>query len=151
MAAATSAQAIKLLERNFFDGLVAAARLPDTSGVELLNTVSRRFPAVVRLIRDGPDDKLLLRGFLGWPPCHLTQAMDLADVEAGLEGAFQIAEWTERPAIKGLLPQMLRLPTPPELYTRLMNWLASPNYSTQDVAELIAKDPALTPAPGRSG
>ena len=70
--------------------------------------------------------------------------MDLADVEAGLEGAFQIAEWTERPAIKGLLPQMLRLPTPPELYTRLMNWLASPNYSTQDVAELIAKDPALT-------
>src|SRR6185436_16098887 len=69
-AASNAAEAITLLESEPFDGVVAGARLPDQNGGDFLNTVARRFPALVRLIRYAAEDKHLLRGFLGWPPCH---------------------------------------------------------------------------------
>src|SRR6266446_4287696 len=73
--------ALALLEHNAFDGVIAAARLPGGSGVELLNELARRFPNLVRLIRYAPEDKPLLRGFVGWPPSHLTRDMDEAEVD----------------------------------------------------------------------
>jgi HD-like signal output (HDOD) protein len=112
--------------------------------VDLLNEISRRFPGVVRLIRYAPEDKSLLRGFVGWPPCHLTQQMDSRETEAGLAAAFQVAEWMAKPAIKALIPNMGRLPTVPELYTKVMDLLASPYASAKEVGQLIARDPALT-------
>src|SRR5437667_3603576 len=62
-AAASASEALALLEHNAFDGVIAAARLPGGSGVELLNELARRFPNLVRLIRYAPEDKPLLRGF----------------------------------------------------------------------------------------
>ncbi len=145
VAAAPSAnEAMALLEQRAFDGVVASARLPGGSGVDLLNELSRRFPNLVRLIRYAPEDKALLRGFVGWPPCHLTRDMDAREIELGLQGAFQLAEWMADPALKTLIPKMIRLPAMPELYEQVMKLLADPNSSTEDVGRLIAQDPALT-------
>ena len=43
-AAASAREAIALLERKSFDAVVASARLPGGSGVDLLNQLARRFP-----------------------------------------------------------------------------------------------------------
>jgi len=142
--AANAAEALSLLENSAFDGIVTAARLPGSTGVELLNKLVPRYPNLVRLIRYAPEDKSLLRGFVGWPPLHLTRDMDGAEIEASLKGAFQLAEWMAKPAMKALLPQMRRLPTVPELYTKVMDLLSSLTSSTEDVGRLIAQDPALT-------
>jgi DNA-binding NarL/FixJ family response regulator len=145
VAGATSAsQALTLLQQSAFDGVVSSARLPGSSGVELLNELARRFPNLVRLIRYAPEDKPLLRGFVGWPPLHLTRDMDETEVETSLKGAFQLAEWMAKPAMRSLLPQMRRLPTLPELYSKVMELLSSPTSSTEDVGRVIAQDPALT-------
>src|SRR5438477_5372755 len=143
-AAPNATEAMALLENKTFDGVVASARLPGGTGVEFLNQLTRRFPNVVRLIRYAPEDKPLLRGFLGWPPCHLTRDMDDREMESGLEGAFQVAAWMASPSIQALLSQVLRLPTMPEIYDQVLALLASPDSSITDVGELIARDPALT-------
>jgi len=39
---------------------------------------------------------------------------------------------------------MVRLPTVPDLYTQVMNLLASPNADAADVGKLIGREPALT-------
>ena len=144
-AANNAAEALERLEGAPFEAVVASARLPGRSGVELLNEVGRRFGKLVRVIRyTAEEDKPLLRGFVGWPPSHLTRAMDAGETEAGMEAAFQVAEWMNIPAVNGLLPHMVRLPTVPELYTKVVSLLNSPHASIEDVGELIAKDPALT-------
>jgi len=138
------ADALDQLTRQPFDAVVASAQLPGRTGVELLNDVGRRFPGLARVVRHSPEDKPLLRGFIGWPPSQLSCEMDVNEIEAGLERAFQMGEWMKDPAIRTLLPKMLRLPSVPDLYARVVGLLASPQASVDEVGSLVAREPAFT-------
>ena len=127
-----------------FDAVVASARLTGKSSVEFLNEVGRRHPGLPRLIRYAPEDKSLLRGFAGWTLLHLTREMDSTEIEEGLECAFQLGEWTRQEALRTLLPKMVRIPAMPDLYTQVLNLLASPTADAADVGKLISTEPALT-------
>jgi len=93
--------------------VIASARLTGKSGVEFLNEVGRRHPGVVRLIRYAPEDKSLLRGFSGWAPLHLTRGMDAAEIEAGLECAFQLGDWTAQEPCGSCCPRWFVCPRCP--------------------------------------
>ena len=50
----------------------------------------------------------------------------------------------DNPQLAGLLNKLNKLPTPPALYFDLRDELDSPNYNTQNVANIIARDQALS-------
>jgi HD-like signal output (HDOD) protein len=127
-----------------FDAVIAPAKLPGRSGVELLNDVGRRWPGLVRLMRYAPEDKSLLRGISGWPPLPMARELDPGEIEESVERALQIGQWMRNEAVRTLLPQMLRLPTVPEVYNQVMQLLASPTSTAEETGKLIAREPAIT-------
>jgi periplasmic protein TonB len=81
---------LDLLRSNTFEVIVAAERLEDGSGLELLGQVARKWPAVLRVFAADPQRLRLLKGrlgpfglfqTLGYPidPDRLIAALNLAD------------------------------------------------------------------------
>jgi CheY-like chemotaxis protein len=62
--ATSKATCVDLLRANEFDVLVACERLTDGSGLELLSQVTKRWPAVVRILAIEPGRRAQLRGIL---------------------------------------------------------------------------------------
>jgi HD-like signal output (HDOD) protein len=143
-AVSTAAEALRELAARPHEAIVTNIKLPDGNGVELLNKAGQQFPRVARLLRCGPEDKALLRGFVGLPPLRVTKERKAAELESALACSLLVNSWTEDDSLKKLLPRMQKLPTMPELYTQVMAKLASPDSALDDVGKLIARDPALT-------
>ena len=143
-AVSTAAEALQALASRPHDAIVANVKLPDGNGVELLNKTGQQFPNVARVLRCGPEDKVLLRGFTGLPPVRVTNERKAAELETALACALLVNGWTQDESLKKLLPRMQKLPTMPDLYTQVMTKLTSPHASLDDVGKLIARDPALT-------
>lgn len=143
-AVATAAEALPALASRPHEAIIANVQLPDGNGVELLNKVGQQFPGVARVLRCGPEDKSLLRGFVGLPPLRVTKERKAAELETALACALLVNGWTQDESLKKLLPRMQKLPTMPDLYTQVMAKLTSPNSSLDDVGKLISRDPALT-------
>jgi HD-like signal output (HDOD) protein/CheY-like chemotaxis protein len=120
----TVAEALKALAARPHEAIVANVKLPDGNGVELLNKAGQQFPGVARVLRCGPEDKALLRGFVGLPPLRVTKERKAAELETTLACALLVNTWTQEESLKKLLP--------------------SSNSSLDDVGKLIARDPALT-------
>lgn len=137
-------EAVEKMCASEFDAVIAPAQLPGLSGVELLNDVGRRWPGLVRLMRFAPEDKPLLRGLSGWPPLPMTHDLNGAEIEEAVERGLQIGQWMRSSAVRTLLPRMVRLPTVPEIYQKVMQLLASPTSSAADVGQLIAQEPAIS-------
>ncbi len=80
---------IDLLRANEYDVLVAAERLEDGSGLELLSQVAKRWPDVVRILAIEPARRAMLRGKLGAFKLFDTIAYPID--ESQLEGALRHA------------------------------------------------------------
>ncbi len=143
-AVSTAAEALQALAARPHEAIVANVKLPDGNGVELLNKAGQQFPGVARVLRCGPEDRALLRGFVGLPPLRVTNERKAAELETALACALLVNSWTQDESLKKLLPKMQKLPSMPDLYTQVMAKLTSPNSSLDEVGKLIARDPALT-------
>lgn len=143
-AVSTAAEALSALASRPHEAIIANVQLPDGNGVELLNKAGQQFPGVARVLRCAPEDKALLRGFVGLPPLRVTKERKAGELETALVCALLVNGWTQDESLKKLLPRMQKLPTMPDLYTQVMAKLASPDSSLDDVGKLIARDPALT-------
>ena len=141
---ATAAEALQALAARPHEAIVANVRLPGGNGIELLNKAGQQFPGVARVLRCGPEDKALLRGFVGLPPLRVTNERKAGELETALACALLVTGWTQDESLKKLLPKMLKLPTMPDLYAQVMAKLTTPNSSLDEVGKLIARDPALT-------
>lgn len=87
---------IDLLRANDYDVLVAAERLEDGSGLELLSQVAKRWPDVVRVLAIEPARRAMLRGKLA--PFKLFDTIPYPIDESLLEGVLQrAAEFVEPP------------------------------------------------------
>src|ERR1700761_868211 len=64
---------LDLLRSNQFEVIVAAERLEDGSGLELLGTISKKYPSVLRIFAADRQRLQLLRGRLG--PFELFQTL----------------------------------------------------------------------------
>jgi CheY-like chemotaxis protein len=60
-------QALQLLSESDYDVIVTDVRMPDMSGIELLQEVANQFPRVVRLVLSGTMDPAIRRIPPRWP------------------------------------------------------------------------------------
>jgi hypothetical protein len=94
--ATTKVTCIDLLRANEYDVLVAAERLEDGSGLELLSQVAKRWPDVVRILAIEPARRAMLRGKLA--PFKLFDTIPYPIDESQLEGVLQnAADFCEPP------------------------------------------------------
>jgi hypothetical protein len=106
--AASKVTCIDLLRANEYDVLVAAERLDDGSGLELLSQVAKRWPDVVRILAIEPARRAMLRGKLA--PFKLFDTIPYPIEESQLEGALEhAAEFCEPEEPRARLPLSSRV------------------------------------------
>jgi DNA-binding NarL/FixJ family response regulator len=141
---ATGAAALDELKSKSYDGLVVSLNLPDLEAAQLLNKVRSRYPKTVRFVVAAEKDRArLVKKVLG---AHqfLVRPFNAEGLRSTIERALASDLWVDNDNLHKLVARMRSLPTVPALYLEIVAALKSPDTTTQEVGEMIAKDMAMT-------
>jgi len=142
--AGDSQEALEVLRQQEIDVIVTDMELDRISGLELLRKVENHWPGTVRFILSTEQDRKVVLQYLGvahrsiTKPCRPEELRQLLNTSLGLRDILGNQELHARIATIGTLP------SPPELYHRLMQELQDDNASLTQVADLVCQDVALT-------
>lgn len=137
-------EALRKLEENAFDIVVADMHMPEIGGAELLTEVTRLYPQTVRiLLSDNAGLDLVLRSST---TAHqfLTKPCDAATLRRTLDRALRIREMLASPGLRTVVSRMTSLPTLPAMYTKLVESLDDPEISSRELGDIIAQDVGMT-------
>ncbi len=137
--AGPQADASALLAAEPFDAVVAS--YPDVrKSVEILRAATATNPAAVAFVRaDGKE----LAGVAN--PYPVLPRVDSAEVlDDQLRTKFAAATWQANPAFARLTKQITKVPTLPSIYTEITTALQSPDVALEDIADLVAREPAVS-------
>lgn len=137
-------EALALMEQEPFDVVISDMRMPGMSGAQLLNEVMRRHPKTVRIVLSGHADERTVQETVGVAHQWLAKPFDPQLLKTILRRISATRDWLNDPEIKSLIGRLTRLPSAPHVYYEILEALQSPDCSMQVIADVIARDPALT-------
>jgi HD-like signal output (HDOD) protein len=142
--AGSGAEALAALKEEHFHAIVTDMRMPDMDGGQLLTEVSQRHPEMVRLILSGHSEAESVMRTVG--PAHQFLAKPCAPqvLIDTLRRSLALRRMLGSDAMRALLAGIKNLPTPPETYFRLIQYLGDPNASFAGAANIIERDVAMT-------
>jgi HD-like signal output (HDOD) protein/CheY-like chemotaxis protein len=142
--ARTGAEAVGWVARSEFDAVFADARLPQLSGLEVLDQIALRQPKALRIIQTEITDTANTLQCIGRAHHHVVGPCTGATITKLLHQALTMESWLPSEALQGLLGQMRHIPSPPSLYFQIADELKSSEASIETIGNLISQDPALT-------
>ena len=137
-------EAMKLLRSQRFDAVVADMQMPEMSGVELLKSVRRIQPDVMRIVlsfQTNHDQKID-----ALPVAHQLLDKPVADdvLERVIARALTLRDRLGGESAKGQVGQLDRMPSLPRLYFELSEALNNPDIALSSIGSIIEKDIAMT-------
>jgi HD-like signal output (HDOD) protein len=136
--------ALELVNKEVFDVIVTDMRMAGINGAQLLNHVLRRSPQTVRIVLSGYADLSEVVSCVGLTHQFLTKPCSLDDLKSCLRRVTGIKEKLNHEKLRALTGSMTSLPGIPELYLEIAEALQSPLISSDRIAEIASKDPALS-------
>ncbi|MDR3435238.1 response regulator [Telmatospirillum sp.] len=136
--------ALEVMKTQAFDAIVSDMRMPGMDGAVLLAEVSRRYPETVRVVLSGFSDAESVMRTVGLAHQFLAKpcsAQLLVDV---IRRAFELKRVLSSGRLRALLSGLANLPTPPDTYYALVEYMGRTDASSNGVAEIIARDVAMT-------
>lgn len=135
-------QALNVLANTHFDVVVSDI---NREGRQFLLEVMHRHPQVVRIILSSPPDQESLLEALMVSHQLLAKPCDADTLKGTVSRALALRQLLNgNTPLKALVSRLESLPSPPALYTKLVQELQSPDASVKSVAAIIAEDPAMT-------
>jgi HD-like signal output (HDOD) protein/CheY-like chemotaxis protein len=138
-----AAPALEALTDRVYDVVVADAGTPGTNGESLLEAVQERHPGLVRVaLSERPGEATALRASA---VAHriLTKPIDEDDLRRVVERAAHLRSTLHNDDLRRAITASGSLPPAPSVYVRLTSALADPDAGVQEVAEIVASDPAI--------
>jgi|SoiMethySBSTD1v2_1073268.scaffolds.fasta_scaffold274091_2 putative nucleotidyltransferase with HDIG domain len=142
--AKTGLQALASLTQSPCDAVVADMQMPGMSGAQLLDEVIQRSPSTLRFIRASLADQGAAMKCVGTAHQYLLKPSDATTIGQALERAFALESWLPSETVQKLIAQMKKLPSPPNLYFKIVAELQSPDSSIDHIGSLVAQDPVLS-------
>jgi len=142
--AGSGPQALEIMARAPFDMIVTDVRMPGMDGTELLSRVKELYPGVARIVLSGQSDRDLTLKSAVCAHQYLSKPCDAESLRVTIARAVALKATFTDPSLQALVSGAGTLPSIPYLYLELMNKLEDPDGCAQDVANIIAKDPAMT-------
>jgi putative nucleotidyltransferase with HDIG domain len=136
----TAADALDRMAEGPFAVLLADAQSGGSPCEELLAGVRRKHPQAVRIVLTTEADRGRLVNLLSLAHRALTKPFTAADLQTALRRACSLQDMLLSPALTAVVGRLGSLPTLPALYTRIVAELARPNYSIDEVGDLVAQD-----------
>ena len=137
-------KALQLLSQSRFDTIVSDVRMPGMDGVKLFSEVMRRYPEMIRIFLSGQCDVETTLKSVKIAHQFLSKPCDPEALKTIITRASVLRELLNSDALKKLVTGMTSLPSVPSLFSELMEELKSPNARTSRLADIIAKDVAMT-------
>lgn len=142
--ASSGSEALEIMARDPFDMIVTDVRMPGMDGTELLSRVKELYPGVARIVLSGQSDRDLTLKSAVCAHQYLSKPCDAESLKLTIARAGALKATFTDPALQVLVSGAGTLPSIPHLYLELMNKLEDPDGCAQDVANIIAKDTAMT-------
>jgi len=137
-------EALQRLSEFHYDVLVTDLRMPEVDGIALLSEAIGRCPQTVRIVLcDEADLSATLRS-LSLAHQYLVKPCDAATMQATVEKALTLRSILDAPALTGLIGRIKSLPSPPDIYWKLMDAVRSEDISASELGSIVAQDLGMT-------
>ena len=137
-------EALALMDERPMDVLVSDMRMPGMSGAQLVQEVMKRHPKTSRLIMSGYADSEQVAQCLGATHQFIAKPFELSVLRGTIYRVCSLDSWLLDERLMSLVAQLRSLPSLPSLYFRIMDALASPDSSLEQIGTIIASDPSMT-------
>ena len=132
--------ALNILQQHPIEVIIADMLMPGMDGAELMKQVLKRFPHVIRIMLSGDSDQSrILRSVV---PTHqfLLKPCDAETLKHTVDRAYQLQSLLKNDDIAKIVNGIVKLPSVPTLYTRLLREIQSENPSLEAISDIIARD-----------
>lgn len=137
-------KALAYMAEHPVDVLVTDMRMPGMDGAQLLEQVVARYPGAVRIALSGQSDKQTLIRVAGLAHQYLSKPCDTETLKSTVRRSLALRDHFESKAINRLVSRVNSLPSLPDNYHEILQEIKSPEPSLNRVAEIIARDAAMT-------
>src|ERR1035437_2190263 len=141
--ASSGEEALILISQKKIDVIVTDMRMPGINGAQLLNHILRLQPQTIRIVLSGYSDLNEVVNCVGLTHQFLEKPCSLDDLKDCLKRVTTVKARLTNDKLCELTASLKNLPSLPELYLEIADVLQSPTASTQRIAEIASKDPAL--------
>ena len=136
---------IGLMKTTIVDAVVAGPDAGLSTAADLMREVRRRSPRTARVAMCDPDDHETLLEMIGVAHQCLPTSVDFAAITALIERIRGVASGGQLgEPINTLIGQVDRLPSPPALFQKLAEIMATDDWTIAQIASEISLDVALT-------
>ncbi len=137
-------EALSIMEQTPVRAVVADMQLQGVNGAQLLAEILRRHPGVLRFIRADLADQQAVMKCVGAAHQYLIKPCDGQTVIDALQRAFSMETWLPSDMVQGIMGQLKRLPSPPQVYFKVVAALQTPDFDIEEIGRQIERDPAMT-------
>lgn len=137
-------EALVLLSQLQIDVVVTDLRMPGTDGAALLEQIYQRFPDVIRILM--AENTEISTAFRATQLAHqfVTKPMDIDQLWELIERSSQLRLMLTNPQLLKMITGIRKLPSLPNLYSKLVKELNSSDPEPKIVADIISQDVAMT-------
>jgi putative nucleotidyltransferase with HDIG domain len=142
--AVSGKEALSFMAKSHFDVVVSNMHMQKMDGVELLDTVMERYPGTVRIILSEDSDKEKSLQSVKSTHQFLKKPCDADTVKYTIERACKLQDLLRNETLIKTVTGIKNLPSPPRLYSLVMQEMRSPDASLKNVGDIISQDIAMT-------
>ena len=132
--------ALTAMDKTPFDIIVTEMQIPGISGVELLKETSERHPSTVRYMVSEQGDKTAIIQSAGYVHQLVPSPVNPQDFRKLLENSLGLRRLLSDQTLCDRVAAIRSLPSPPDLYTKLVTELKSDTASIAEIADLIGNN-----------
>ena len=136
--------AVTELGATAFDLVVCDIRMPQIDGVAVLSEVQRRHPRTVRIILSGNAEMGDAARAASVAHRFLAKPCDVGELSSVIERSLALQEVGRRVELCGGATGVSHLPSPPRVYTELLEVLADGQAALDGAAAVVERDIALS-------
>lgn len=126
------------------DVIVVDMVMPDMDGAELLDRVRDEYPACVRVVLSGQADLKASVRAAAVAHTYISKPCSPDEIIDTVKRSCQLHQWLSDPKLRTTLGSVDALPSAPSTCHEINRALALPEVSPIEIADLVAKDPAMT-------
>lgn len=142
--ATSGAAALEILTETSVDVVVTDMQMPGMDGAELLDEVSRLYPAIVRIVLSGQANKQAVYRAVASMHQYLAKPCAADVLRDTISRAFTARKTLDSTKSREFLGRISSLPSFPTLYQKVVAEIESETGTVARVGEIIAQDPAMT-------
>ncbi len=140
----SGSEALNILKCELYDAIVSDTRMPGMNGIELLSEVRELYPNVIRIGLSGHTNNDLALESTKTTHQQLVKPCEAEALKDTISKALKIRSQVKNESLNRFITKIDSLPPLPKLYQEVTDVMLLNNGSLSEVAEIIAKDIAMT-------